>query len=76
MTLTLPSSKVSVDEIADTLTSDVDSGVPPDVRILSAESYGSSAWSKTAKIVAKERNGEPKLFFLKVPQLRKLSIKD
>ncbi|KAL1967177.1 hypothetical protein VTN77DRAFT_3468 [Rasamsonia byssochlamydoides] len=38
---------------------------PPGVRILSAESYGSSAWSKTAKVTAEEKNGKPIFFFLK-----------
>ena len=40
--------------------------LPRGLTILSADSYGSSAWSVTARINAKKPNGTPARFFLKV----------
>ena len=40
--------------------------LPPNLKILSADSYGSSAWSATASISAETVDGAPTSFFVKV----------
>jgi hypothetical protein len=40
--------------------------MPKGTKILSAESYGNSAWTVTGKISTIQPDGKPKLYFLKV----------
>ena len=40
--------------------------LPPGVKVLSADSFGSSAWSVTARIVAESVDGSSLRYFLKV----------